>query len=342
MIADVFYAWKVQSITIDGNIAHITVEKATAEESIVSVDVENTAMTADWSRAVWADGVSIVEEKGWFDPVEIGFDPVTLKGDFIKLSYKVPVLTNDGRDASGRYYSDDILSFFLEGSLSFSGSASLKAEVSLGKGFELKEAKFSATPVASFKTGFKAGDTLDAKNTKTKYQAKDGKVVTGKKDYWLCTVPLVSAGGVVSVTASVYFRIGANGEVVVTSSVSGEIGTKYNYSTGAWEKINTITWKKPEIDASVTIEMGPKAAIEVKAAFLGKVVSLNFFAGLVIEAEGEIRYLSSGTTDYNSGETISTPPNDWTICADIKASVKVELSLGLELEWLMKRQSRLK
>ena len=318
---DLLGVYEVLSVEVNDGYAVIAVQDAAYEDVLASLSISNEQLQADWSQAEWEDGVEILEEK-WSSSAE-GSINIGYKKELGKKKVSWP-----GRDGN-KMFGESGATFFIEGSFAVKATANVDIDIGLFS-TEVKDLSLMLEPSVNVKTGIKF-DIIDNKdvNTKTPIEMVKPQDYT----YKIGSVPLVSASGVITVKVAIYAKVSASGEVTISFGGSGELGFKWNTSKDKFEGVNKWKWNAPTINGSVKLEVGPCFAVELHCAVLGKVVSLEVFAGGVLEAKATINFGAGGSTDVNTGQTSST---ELGICADIDLDGKISLTLKLELELLKK------
>lgn len=311
--------YKVVSLSKADGWIYITVTTADPEESIAHFSIYDETLHADWSRAEWAEGVELVEEK------------LTYSSSFdgsINLKYEKPL--GQKKAWNGVAYGDTPFSFFVEGKFDVKATASLDYEIHLFKDNVLNDASLIFEPTATIKGGFKATKSNTADKTTTPV------TMATPQDYefYLGSVPLISAAKVLEVKAAVYVKVSVSGEITITVKGSGKIGTKWNKNTKEFESVNTWSWGAPTLSSSVNITIGPAQAVELHCAVLGKVLSLELFEGVVVDVTSTTNLVTSGSYDVTNGTAITQDLG--ATCFNLKVDGKIALTLKLELELLKK------
>ena len=316
---DLLGVYEVLSVEVNDGYAVITVQDAAYEDVLASLSISNEQLQADWSQAEWEDGVEILEEK-WSSTAE-GFISIGYEKELGKKKVSWP-----GSDGS-KVVGESGAKFFIEGSLNLKATANVDIDIGWFSA-DVKDLSLILEPSVNVKTGIKF-DIFDneAVNTKTPIEMVKPQDYT----YKIGSVPLVSASGVITVKVAIYAKVSASGEVTLSFGGSGELGFKWNNSKDKFEGVNKWKWNTPTINGSVKLEVGPCFAVELHCAVLGKVVSLELFAGGVLEAKATVNFGAGGSTDVNTGQTSST---ELGICADLDVDGKISLTLKLELELL--------
>lgn len=319
-IGDVFFlpfsndnllsAYEVISLDGQGDYVIITVKDANAEDVLVRISVEETELIPDWSNAEWIDGVEIYEEKLSFSTTSTG--SINLK--YTKDLGKQKVKKTDGTGTVS--VGESPASFSVEGNISFKGTASLDYDFWAGT---LNTCSLIVEPSVTIKGAL----SLSGDNTKENTNVKVEMVKPTEYEYYLGSVPLISAAKVVEVKVAVYVKVSATGEITVTLKGAGKMGTQWNSTKKAWEGINTWGWEKPSISGSVNVTIGPAQAVELHCFALGKVLSLEMFEG--------------GVIDF----TAKTIIGNWDVCFDLKVKGEVSLTLALKLELFKNDTSKL-
>lgn len=297
---DLLGVYEVLSIESNGDYALITVQNAEYEDVLTAISIKNEKMYADWSQAEWEDGVEIIEEK-----VSGSFS----RGGSVKLSYSKDILKEKAE-------------LYVETSLELQAEASL--DIDLGKK-DINELSFLLKPKVEAKGGIKVeGDNSDGK-------VKEWKKTSEKLDlnYKIGTVPIVSASGIISVYAGLYIKVSASGEVTISIGGSGELGLKWNESKRNLDGVHQWKWDPVTIDSSVSFELGPMFAVELHCAIVGKVASVEVFAGGVIEIKP-----TAGLWADDPNEEVSEASVDPHFCADVDIDGKVSLTVSAELKLL--------
>ena len=316
---DLLGVYEVLSVEVNDGYAFISVQDAAYEDVLASLSISNEQLQADWSQAEWEDGVEILEEK-WSSTAE-GFISIGYEKELGKKKVSWP-----GSDGS-KVVGESGAKFFIEGSFNLKATANVDIDMGWFSA-DVKDLSLILEPSVNVKTGIKF-DIIDNKdvNTKTPIEMVKPQDYT----YKIGSVPLVSASGVITVKVAIYAKVSASGEVTISFGGSGELGFKWNTSKDKFEGVNKWKWNTPTINGSVKLEVGPCFAVELHCAVLGKVVSLELFAGGVLEAKATINFGAGGSTDVNTGQTSST---ELGICADLDVDGKISLTLKLELELL--------
>ena len=315
---DLLGVYQIVSIEKYDTYALISVVAADYEDVLNSISVQEELLP-DWSQAQWEDGVEIIEEKVSGNASVSGSISLNFKKDLGKQ--KVKALTPEGSDVA---IGDAKGKLFVTGTFSLKGNASVDVDILKAK---INDASVTFEPSVTVKGGI----SFDTNNTSDHKYTKVEMVKPSEYKYKIGSVPLVGAKGVLSVDVAVYVKVSASGEITLTFGGSGELGVKYNSSTKKWDSVNSWKWNTPTIDGSVTIEIGPDFSVELNCAVLGKVVSLEAFAGGVLEAtlKGRFGGASSGSTDKDQVAT-----GEAGICVDVGISGKISLTANVDLKLL--------
>lgn len=314
---DLINIWKVTGIMQNGDWAIVYVVEADAEEALSRFCVKDETLTADWSRAQWVEGVELVEEKA---QLSSSFD------GSINLKYEKSL--GQKKAWNGVEYGDTPFKFFVEGNISLKATASLDYEIHVFKDNVLNDASLTIEPTATIKGGIKVESSNTKQNTKTKVEM----VTPQDYEFYLGSVPLISAAKVMEVKAALYVKISASGEVTLSVKGAGKLGVKWNKSTHSWNSVNTWSWGAPTLSGSINFTLGPAQAIELHGAVLGKILSLEAFEGADAEFTATTNLGTEGEKDVVSGTT-STKDFGAT-CFNLKAEGKITLTLKLDLEVL--------
>ena len=284
VIGELKNAYQVTALYNNGYWVDVAFIQANYEDAIISVSMENIALTPDWSRAVWSDEVELVEEK-YSGSWTMG---VSQNIKFEHTIKKQPKIT-----------------FTAEGKLGITGTASFDYSVFTGS---LNELSVIAEPALTFKgeLAVESGlNTNDADYLKSQYESinKDG----SSFDIYICKVPLISVAHVVEIQAAVYFKVEINGKITVTLKGSGQMGIKYNKAKESFEGVNTWKWSDPTVEVSGNLAIGPAEALSLDIAFFGSVMKIELFEAFTGQAVWSTEHIEC--FDLNVGYKISLTIN---------------------------------
>ena len=314
---------KVTGIEESGDFVIVHTEDATAEESLKSIHLEDELLTPDWDNVIWADGVEVYEEKASISAEGEYTRGIKFEKDFF------PAHDKRVKSWSGQ------MTAFAQGTVTLSGKLSMDwSWIPL----EMKSAKVQIPFKATAEGGIRASGANDTNHMR--WSTNTAKIARPKVDVLIAKIPLISAYGVTSVFGALYWRFEASGEIKASFVISGDIlNLEYSPDNG-WQNKNTFKSKLNAIDASVELATGPVLSVEVNVAVLGKVLSLDIFGGIEIDAKAEL-FLAQGEAGWIDGDpqAYGTGPGG---CADIKVSLVLRIELKIELDFLKKALSKSK
>lgn len=291
--------YKVTGKNVSGEWTEVCVTEATAEEALLSISIQESSLTPDWSRAEWSDEVELYEEKlgGGF---ELG------ASQNLKFTHKF----------------NDYITFTGEGKLGITGKASF--DYSVWKG-ELNSFEAIVEPYVQFKGELRGGTDTGSQKSDNMYSKAESVLKDGSAfEVYLGKVPLVSVAKVIEVQAAVYVKVDINGKVTFTIKGSGQMGCKYNKATGSVEGVNEWSWSEPALDISGNLEIGPAEAVQLEVAVLGKVVSIDLFEGVTAEVKWSTKHMEC--FDANVGYKIACTLN-WKLPISKKWSTNTDVTL---------------
>lgn len=277
--------YKVTGKSVGSDWTELYVVEADVEESLLRISVQDSALVPDWSRAEWSDEVELFEEKlgGAF---ELG------ASQNLKFTHKF----------------NDNISFTGEGKLGITGKASFDFNVWQ---WELNSFEAIAEPYVQFKGELKGGTNTGKQQSDNMYTTAESVLKNGSSfEVYIGKVPLVSVAKVIEVQAAVYVKVDLNGKITFTIKGSGQLGCKYNKTTGQVEGVNTWSWSQPTLDISGNLEIGPAEALKLTIAVFGEVVSIDLFEGVTAEVKWSTKHVEC--IDANVGYKISCTLN-WKI-----------------------------
>lgn len=245
------FSGEIVSMTDVGDWVEIRMKEADAQDVLKNISIEDNEMQADWENAEWAEGITVVEEK--LGGSKSGSGSVNL------------TFTKEKGPAK----------FTVSGSLSVKAEAKIDYDV---WNSELKECSVIVNPTFTVTGGVKiSGDNKDS-NTSS--------VGLYSVEVYLGKVPVISVAKLMSIDFAVYMKVSASGEVTVTFKVAGaKAGVEWNRAASKFEKVWEMETPKLTLDLKGEIEIGPAAAFELNVVILGKLMSVEYFNGLHIEAE---------------------------------------------------------
>lgn len=336
--------YKVADIREEDYWTYISVEVAKQGEALISMSFDNMALYADWAHAEYADGVVASEEKGWLsdafnwtkDQVKklntVSFSPsITYTPKHLALEIPLGKKLKLGANTEGS------AKIFGELDITFTGS--VNGEFTFVP-LEMKKFGLTVGANATIKAGIKVSAEREVTDKKLKASAA-GKVGYFCKDLLLAKVPLLSAAGMVSVTAGIYIKVAVSGEITVTVKAYG------NFINYQWEKGKTPTnntnfkFEGPTLNGGASLAVGPQFSLAVTIAALGDLVSIDAFLGLDCSAEIHI-YTATAELDLSS---YSGDVDFFGTCAEVSVSLVFEVGLNVmipglkDINWATKQKN---
>lgn len=322
--------YKVESISVNSEYAVISVSEASLEETFVHLAIADE-LTPDWSSAVWAEGVEVVQEK--------------VEGE-LETNHKIVV--NFTRTLGERKTKNDdgYAKVVLTGNAEIGLTGSMSVDVSVLPVLSLNSFDFKVDLDGQISGGLEFGaDTDDIGKSKDRVEkTRNGYFKTGDLskiekaafDQLLCKVGLGNRTAKTKAYIGIYIRVGVSGEIKLVTKLHGTL-LQISYEKGrGWSRNHSVQWNPLSISAAVDVDFGLVAIAEADFFGIGRIATFEAFAGLNIGAEANMDILKSLAADYttagNAGGSTAIYENAL-ICADIKINAKVELSFSTSLKW---------
>ena len=304
----------VTGIQLDREWAVLSIGETQFTDALTRLHAEHVSGYADWSRAEWADGVVVHEEK------EVSTGQISLEQTWELGSINL----KNGKSAP--------VSLFTSGSLELILDASI--DVQTGWAWfipypDLQSMDIRLTAKSQLKGGIRVGYNATQNAESTSSVFTDSIFGTMHDDYYLCSVPIVGIPGVLELRVALYFRVEVSGEISISVQGQGDLFRLTYSKRNGWKSGNSFRFSAPVIEAAIDFDFGLVPSVEIYLLFFGRILAVECFVGLEIELKATYSHgsISGGGYVGSGGFHIGlTVDGDKLLCLD--ASISFKISAG--------------